>query len=105
MELHGWKLDENIISSILHIWEEWVSYFIIKQYWKRCFSLQDDETTDKTDKNEIDCFNLITATNDIQYTREKGVADFWITPCPSELQQYQQNLSYLFKSWISAFYN
>ena len=76
-----------------------------QQDWKCCFSLQDDKTTDKTDKNEIDCFNLITATNDIQYIREKGVADFRITPRPSELQQYRQNLSYLFKSWLSALYN
>ena len=25
IELHGWKLYDNIISSLLHIWEEWVS--------------------------------------------------------------------------------
>ena len=32
IELHSWKLDDNIISSIPHILEEKVSYFIIK-YW------------------------------------------------------------------------
>ena len=73
----------------------------MKQDWKRCFSLQDYETTDK---NEIDYLNLITDTNDIQYKREKGVADFRITPRPSELQKFQQNLIYLFKSWFSGFY-
>ena len=30
IELHGWKLYDNIISSLLHIWEEWVSKFITK---------------------------------------------------------------------------
>ena len=33
-ELHGRKLDDNIISSILHILEEWILYFIIKNVSK-----------------------------------------------------------------------
>ena len=31
MDLGGWKLDDNVISSIPHVLEEKVSYFIIKQ--------------------------------------------------------------------------
>ena len=31
IELHGWKLYDNIISSLLHICEEWVSKFITKK--------------------------------------------------------------------------
>ena len=41
---------------------------------KRCFSFQDDETTEKSDKNETDCLNLITVKNDVQQ-QEKGLVD------------------------------
>ena len=34
MELDGWKLDNNIISNILHIWEVRVLYFIVKNLKK-----------------------------------------------------------------------
>ena len=32
IQLYGWKLYDNMISSLLHIWEEWISYFITKNF-------------------------------------------------------------------------
>ena len=59
-----------------------------KQDWKRCFSLQDDENTDKADiKYTIVTFSKPQPT--YQSVKKKGVTVFWISPLPSKLKIYE----------------